>query len=164
MTNVPSTPISALIVLGVITASSILGAHAAPDTPASHNNTAISTGEDTKNITDNIEVIEVVANSDPCRPALTHIPAPDVTYQPGVSANGREVAPADLNNSTAPTLPETVSFNILVTPPSDHDDSRLEGTIGRIKTDLAPGGTITILGQTYATTGTATTCDQHRSQ
>lgn len=135
------------------------GAHAAPGEHHSNGNIA-----DAEKITD-VEEIEVIARTGPCGPALTHIPAPNVAYQPGVSTTGNRVAPADLGAQPALTLPDTIAFDILVTPPGTNmannpasSDARLEGTIGKIKTDLATG-TTTVFGRTYAPANVATTCD-----
>ncbi len=47
-----------------------------------------------------------------CARLVEHVPAPDVAYQPGVDAYGREVAPADLNGGTQIQVPETLRIPI----------------------------------------------------
>ncbi len=47
-----------------------------------------------------------------CARLVEHVPAPDVAYQPGVDAYGREVAPADLNGSAQIQVPETLRIPI----------------------------------------------------
>lgn len=41
-----------------------------------------------------------------CREIVTHVPADDVTYMPGVDVNGNAVAPADLGGGYGITAPE----------------------------------------------------------
>lgn len=49
------------------------------------------------------------------RLTVTHVPAPDVTYKPGVDAQGRKVAPADLNGGAAQfTVPDRITFDVAV--------------------------------------------------
>ena len=51
-----------------------------------------------------------------CARLVEHVPSPDVAYQPGVDAYGREVAPADLpggpNGSAQLQVPETLRISI----------------------------------------------------
>ena len=42
----------------------------------------------------------VTVSREECRNLVAHVPAADVTYQPGVDVLGRPVAPADLNGTT----------------------------------------------------------------
>ena len=51
---------------------------------------------------------QTIAERD-CRRLERHVPAPDVTYRPGVDARGRAVAPADLNPSVA-IMPERLAI------------------------------------------------------
>lgn len=49
------------------------------------------------------------------RLTVTHVPAPDVAYKPGVDAQGRKVAPADLNGGGAQiTVPDRITFDVAV--------------------------------------------------
>ncbi len=47
-----------------------------------------------------------------CAQLVEHLPAPDVTYQPGVDAYGREVVPAELNGGAQIQVPETLRIPI----------------------------------------------------
>jgi hypothetical protein len=48
------------------------------------------------------------------RLTVNHVPAPDVAYKPGVDAQGRPVAPADLNGGPQIRLPESFTFDVAV--------------------------------------------------
>lgn len=48
------------------------------------------------------------------RLTVTHVPAPDVAYKPGVDAQGRKVAPADLNGGAQITVPDRITFDVAV--------------------------------------------------
>lgn len=52
----------------------------------------------------------VVSRAD-CERLVSHVPAPDVAYAPGVDVYGRPVAPADLPGSRRVALPETITFD-----------------------------------------------------
>jgi len=58
----------------------------------------------------------VTVNREDCQRLVRHVPAADVTYQPGVDVYGREVAPADLNGGVQIALPDTYSFDIEIQP------------------------------------------------
>ncbi len=47
-----------------------------------------------------------------CRALVTHQPAPDVAYRPGVDALGRPVAPADLPGSASFRFSDTFVINL----------------------------------------------------
>ncbi len=47
-----------------------------------------------------------------CAQLVEHVPAPDVAYQPGVDAYGREVVPAELNGGAQIQVPETLRIPI----------------------------------------------------
>lgn len=49
-----------------------------------------------------------------CSRLLTHVPAPDVAYQPGVDVHGNPVAPADLPSTAALALPDRYDVEITV--------------------------------------------------
>lgn len=55
---------------------------------------------------------QLVIRADVCRSLVAHEPAPDVTYQPGVDARGRPVAPADLPGGISLEVPE--DFAVLI--------------------------------------------------
>jgi len=55
---------------------------------------------------------EVTITRADCVRLVEHVPAPDVAYQPGVDAYGREVVPADLNGGTPIEVPETLHIPI----------------------------------------------------
>ena len=47
-----------------------------------------------------------------CRQIVTHVPADDVAYVPGVDVSGNPVVPADLGGGYGITAPEEVTINI----------------------------------------------------
>ena len=47
-----------------------------------------------------------------CQRLVTHIPAPDVEYKPGVDVHGKAVVPADLNGGSTIALPQSIDINI----------------------------------------------------
>lgn len=49
-----------------------------------------------------------------CRALPRHVPAPDVTYRPGMDAQGRPVVPADLPGGGADFLPGQIEIGITV--------------------------------------------------
>jgi hypothetical protein len=53
-----------------------------------------------------------VLSQQDCRNLTEAIPAPDLAYRPGVDAEGRPVAPADLPGSTKLILPEAMPVGI----------------------------------------------------
>lgn len=57
------------------------------------------------------EAVVTITRAD-CARLVEHVPAPDVTYQPGVDVYGREVAPADLEGGTPIRVPETLRIPI----------------------------------------------------
>jgi hypothetical protein len=46
------------------------------------------------------------------RLTVNHVPAADVEYKPGVDAQGRKVAPADLNGGAQIKVPERITFDV----------------------------------------------------
>ena len=57
---------------------------------------------------------EVAISRRDCEQLVSHEPAPDVTYQPGVDVHGRPVAPADLGGGSQIALPEVIYIPIEV--------------------------------------------------
>jgi hypothetical protein len=57
---------------------------------------------------------EVAISRRDCEQLVSHEPAPDVTYQPGVDVHGRPVAPADLGGGSQIDLPEVIYIPIEV--------------------------------------------------
>jgi len=54
---------------------------------------------------------KVTVTGTDCRRLVTHQPAPDVAYKPGVDVKGRKVAPADINDAPQIKVPETITFD-----------------------------------------------------
>ena len=54
----------------------------------------------------------IVLATDTCREIVTHVPADDVTYTPGVDVNGNAVVPADLGGGYGIIAPEEVTIDI----------------------------------------------------
>src|SRR5579885_1031680 len=54
---------------------------------------------------------QVAVSEQDCKMLVTHNPAPDVTYTPGVDVYGRSVAPADLSPPQIQT-PQTFVFDV----------------------------------------------------
>ena len=57
---------------------------------------------------------EVAISRRDCEQLVSHEPAPDVTYLPGVDVHGRPVAPADLGGGSQIALPEVIYIPIEV--------------------------------------------------
>lgn len=57
---------------------------------------------------------EIMVRGDVCSGAVVHKPDASVTYQPGVDAYGRKVAPADLSGGSAIRIPDTITIDITV--------------------------------------------------
>ena len=57
---------------------------------------------------------EVAISRRDCEQLVSHEPAPDVTYQPGVDVHGRPVAPADLGGGSQINLPDVIYIPIEV--------------------------------------------------
>lgn len=51
-------------------------------------------------------------STDDCRQLVSHVPADDVAYVPGVDVNGRPVVPADLGGGYEILAPEEVNIDI----------------------------------------------------
>lgn len=91
----------------------------------------------------------IILEESACQAMVQHQPADDVTYQPGVDAEGRPVVEADLNPSPI-QLPETISFDITVDvmkyagiiPPKGVEG---QAVIGRV--DVARDGRMYFNGQ-----------------
>ena len=54
----------------------------------------------------------VVLSSADCRKLVQHVPADGVTFQPGVGARGKAVAPADLGGGYNMQIPEEINIQI----------------------------------------------------
>lgn len=91
----------------------------------------------------------VVIDDAACQTIVQHQPADDVTYQPGVDAEGNPVVGADLHTSPI-QLPDTISFDITVdvmkyagiAPPKGVEG---QAVIGRV--DVAKDGRMYFNGQ-----------------
>lgn len=59
------------------------------------------------------DALRVTITERQCQALVPHVPAPDVTYQPGTDVTGRPVAPADLSGGSRIRLPD--SFDIPIT-------------------------------------------------
>jgi hypothetical protein len=84
---------------------------------------------------------EIMVRGDVCSGAVAHRPDASVTYQPGVDAYGREVAPADLSGGSAIRIPDTIAIDITVELqkrfglPSDSALFKPEARIGTLEVD-----------------------------
>ena len=58
------------------------------------------------------ETVPVRVDRDACARVVAHVASADVTYQPGVDAYGRPVAPADLPGQPRLELPETITIDL----------------------------------------------------
>jgi len=91
----------------------------------------------------------VVVSQADCARVVRHVPAADVEYKPGVDAQGRPVAPADLAGTPQLRLPETFSFDINIDM-SKYLKGSAFGTrdmkVGAVTYDVASGG-LTFNGQ-----------------
>lgn len=58
------------------------------------------------------ETAVVTIDKADCNRLVSHRPAPDVAYRPGVDVNGRSVAPADLDGGIQIAPPETIRIDI----------------------------------------------------
>ena len=58
--------------------------------------------------------VRVVVTKADCSRLVKYVPAPDVTYRPGIDVNGDPVAPADLDGGVSIALPETFVIPIEV--------------------------------------------------
>jgi hypothetical protein len=57
---------------------------------------------------------EIAISRKDCERLVSHQPAPDVTYQPGVDVHGRPVVPADLGGGQQIQLPDVIYIPIEV--------------------------------------------------
>ena len=55
---------------------------------------------------------EILVRSKDCYQLVSHIPADDVAFVPGVNARGRQVEPADLGGGYGITAPDVVNIDI----------------------------------------------------
>ena len=61
---------------------------------------------------DEVATLPVRVDRSACDQVVAHVAAADVTYQPGVDAYGRPVAPADLPGQPRLALPETITIDL----------------------------------------------------
>ncbi len=94
----------------------------------------------------------VIISRGDCARLTAHQPAPDVTYQPGVDARGRQVAPADLPGSNPPiAVPDEIAIDITVEIqkrfgiPADSALYKPEARVGTVV--VKPDGSATFNGQ-----------------
>lgn len=94
------------------------------------------------------ETATATVNAGDCAAINSHHPAPDVAFQPGVGANGRKVAPADLPGNDFPGLvPQTLHFDVQINPliygrPAAASPSKFSNTqvpVGHVEVDLKTG-------------------------
>jgi len=82
---------------------------------------------------------ELQVSKNDCRYLVAHQPRADVTYQPGVDARGRDVAPADIN--TSPSLGDNITIPLQV------DLAQKFGVnLGKVDASKATVGIVTIDG------------------
>lgn len=92
----------------------------------------------------------IISRSD-CARLVPHQPAADATYRPGVDAQGRPVAPADLPGTAQIAMPEEITIDITVEIqkrfgiPSDATLFKPEARIGTVV--VKPDGSATFNGQ-----------------
>ncbi|HIJ63489.1 MAG TPA: hypothetical protein HPQ04_12420 [Rhodospirillaceae bacterium] len=94
------------------------------------------------------ETLTATVKSGDCAAYNRHHPAPDVAFQPGVGAQGKRVAPADLPGNDMPGLvPTEIHFDIQVNPllygkPAGATTSKFantQATVGHVDVDLKTG-------------------------
>jgi len=59
---------------------------------------------------------EITVTREDCAGLVTHVPDANVAYQPGVDANGNQVASADLGGGFTYEAPTEFSFNVTINP------------------------------------------------
>ena len=59
---------------------------------------------------------EITVTREDCAGLVNHVPDADVAYQPGVDANGNQVASADLGGGFIYEAPTDFSFNVTINP------------------------------------------------
>lgn len=102
-----------------------------------------------------------------CVNLVRHVPAPDVTYRPGVDVNGNPVTPADLNTGgtvTIPTeftIPITIDLRDRLGLPADPTRFKPEANIGVV---TYREGRAWFNGQPLSTEATATLAGACRSK
>lgn len=96
------------------------------------------------------EPVVIISRSD-CARMTAHRPAADATYKPGVDAQGRAVAPADLPGTAQIAIPDEIAIDITVDLqkrfgiPSDATLFKPEARIGTVV--VKPDGSATFNGQ-----------------
>lgn len=97
------------------------------------------------------DTVTVTITKSDCTRLVKHVPAPDVTYRPGVDVYGREVAPADLDGGARIAVPETIQIVIEVDLqdrfgiPANRDVYAADAMIGEVVVDAE--GRATFNGQ-----------------
>ena len=78
----------------------------------------------------------LTVTSKDCGHVVEHTPDASVAYQPGVAADGRQVAPADLNGSFTVEPPKSITIDIQIDPaklPANAGQYLSESTIGKVE-------------------------------
>jgi hypothetical protein len=79
---------------------------------------------------------KVTVTKEQCRNVVAHTPDASVAYQPGVTADGRSVAPADLGGDFTVKPPESITIDIQIDPsklPSGAGRYLGESTVGKVE-------------------------------
>lgn len=99
--------------------------------------------------------LRIVITKLDCSRLIRHVPAPDVAYQPGVDAQGRAVAPADVPGSGADALPglvpDVLEIPLTIKPMQGKGyatwgSGDSQANLGTVRYDMAKG-TFTFNGQ-----------------
>lgn len=89
--------------------------------------------------------LRIVITKPDCSRLIRHVPDPGVTYQPGVDARGRPVAPADVPGSGADALPglvpEVLEIPLTIRPLqgkpyATHGTGQSEAVLGTVRYDM----------------------------
>jgi hypothetical protein len=101
------------------------------------------------------ETVRVTVTEADCANFVAHVPDASVAYKPGVTADGRQVAPADLAGSSfTVTPPEKIVIDIQIDLqkrlgiPSNAGQYSTEGSLGKVTIE---NGKATYNGQELAT-------------
>ncbi len=76
---------------------------------------------------------KITVTKEQCRNVVAHTPDASVAYQPGVTADGRSVAPANLDGGFTVKAPDSISIDIQIDP------SKLPAGAGRYLSESAVG-------------------------
>jgi hypothetical protein len=89
--------------------------------------------------------LRIVITKPDCSRLVRHVPDADVTYQPGIDARGRPVAPADVPGSGANALPglvpEVLEIPLTIRPMegkayATHGTAQSEALLGTVRYDM----------------------------